>query len=257
MSKRRRGSDDPVSLFSFQDIITTLSGVLILLVLIMAIQIAAQKAVSAKSTVEESNDPLKERIDRLAVDLAKVRELSRNARPDAVQQAREMIAKESELATRNTDLDAATRELNKLQELLKNRMQLLGTKGQQAAALAEDLEKTLEYNADMRVKNNVYFIPEVGFQKTPVLLQCVDSGYTVGILGDPKSVVTIKAGALLASRLRRHLGGLDQARHHIVLLVKPSGSASYDDAVEAVKQARFDFGSEPIGETIIVEYEVM
>jgi TolA-binding protein len=257
MSKRRRGSDDPVSLFSFQDIITALSGVLILLVLIMAIQIAAQKAVSAKSTVEESNDPLKERIDRLAVDLAKVRELSRNARPDAVQQAREMIAKESELASRNTDLDAATRELNKLQELLKNRMQLLGTKGQQAAALAEDLEKTLEYNADMRVKNNVYFIPEVGFQKTPRTFAVRRFRLYRGHLGDPKSVVTIKAGAMLGARLRRQLANYDQASHHIVLLVKPSGTTCYDDAVEVVKQSRFDFGSEPIGETIIVEYEVM
>lgn len=257
MSKRRRGADDPVSLFSFQDIITTLSGVLILLVLIMAIQIAAQKTVSAKSAVEESNDPLKERIEQLAADLVKVRELTLNAKPDAVQQARDLIAKESELSARNSDLDAATRELNKLQELLKTRMQLLGTKGQQAAALAEDLEKALEYNADMRVKNNVYFIPEVGFQKAPVLLQCVDSGYIVGILGEPKSVVTIKAGALLGTKLRRHLATFDQARHHIVLLVKPSGATAYDDAVEAVKQARFDFGSEPIGETIIVEYEVM
>lgn len=257
MSKRRRGSEDPVSLFSFQDIITTLSGVLILLVLIMAIQIAAQKAVSAKSMVEESNDPLKARIDQLAADLVKVRELTRNAQPDAVQQAREMIAKESELAARNADLAAATHELNKLQELLQNRMQLLGSKGKQAAALAEDLEEALEYNADMRVKNNVYFIPEVGFQKTPVLLQCVDSGYTSGILGDPKSVVTIKAGSMLGSRLRRHLATYDQAKHHIVLLVKPSGTTCYDDAVEVVKQARFDFGSEPIGETVIVEYEAM
>lgn len=257
MSKRRRGNDDPVSLFSFQDIITTLSGVLILLVLIMAIQVAAQKSATAKSAPEESNDPLTAHVDKLEDDLGKVREIIAATKADPVQVARDLVARELELKSRESNHVAAERELFVLKEQLKRKSSHLSAASQNAARIAAELERVIAYNADIRVRNNVYFIPEVGIQKKPVLIECSESGLKCGVLGDPANVLKIAAGSDLQGGLRGYLRGLSKEKHHIVFLVKPSGVSGYDETSPVVRDAGFDMGSEPIGESIEVEYGVL
>ena len=57
MSRRRNSSEAPISLFSFQDLITSLSGILILLVLIMAIQVALDSGEGTERPTESVTGP--------------------------------------------------------------------------------------------------------------------------------------------------------------------------------------------------------
>lgn len=247
------------SLFAFQDIITGLCGVLILIVLIMALDfVDVHEAQSARPEVAPIEDvtieKLKSEIATLTSELSAAKEAARHvivsikgaAAPEvAAKLSAELTEKERELAaliSQTEDLrtrvaaarDADARSKKKVREM-------------------EETRRLLENRiAALRSKNGITLIPERGFHKIPVYLVCGRGG--VEILRPVEKEAKRKWISFdgMDDGVTSVLSELDHTTHTVILLVRPSGVDRMIRLVELVKGLGFSYGRDPLEEDVDV-----
>ena len=256
---RKRRQRVRFSLFAFQDIITGLCGVLILLVLLMLVDFvtAPERRVVEPDSMNETDDSieiLRKEIRRLEYELAKARDAARTtiisvkdtAAPEvAAKLTAEMSEKEKELAalvSQVADLqtrvakakDADARNKKKVREMEETRRILEG----KIAALKN--------------KKGVTLIPERGTFKSPVYIICGKGG--VEILRPLKKNAKRKwvNGDNLRDGVTEALLDLDHTTHTVILLVRPSGVDMMDDLSRLTKSLGFSYGRDPLEEDVEV-----
>ena len=249
---KRRSSSSPISLFSFQDIITGLCGLLILFVLIMVIDLVMRRDGSSplppepdqsieeiqseiaklQATLSDLRGQVEEKRRKLAVALS--REKADEARKNLSEKDRELsnlLAETKELETRfEKALDAQARSADKLKEMELAR---------------RNLEDSLE---KLKKRNGITLIPERGYAKSPVFVVLGRGEITVAAPLDENSRAKTFPENRLGVDLRESLAGFSSSTHSVVLIVRPSGVEAMDRAVELVKNLGFSFGRDPLEE---------
>lgn len=259
----RRRRENPFSLFSFQDIITGLCGIMIFMVLVQVVGIVLEKDATPRIEQEEIADDrraeLRREIAQLERELAKVK-----AQASRVVVAARDRARPSDLK-RKAELDRNLTEKEKIVAALVSQVHDLETQVEAARkADAEDREKVREMErtrrlleqqiAGMKGRRGITLFPERGDFKTPVYMVCSGSGVDVHRPFETAKSLKI-ASADVAMRLGEFLDALDHTTHSVVLLVRPSGVRLMDQAVEMLKARSFSYGRDPLEESVEVVFD--
>ena len=249
------------SLFAFQDIITGLCGVLILLVILMLVDFVTAPEHNAEEppTTEESEvslESLRLEITQLEKELAKARESARNAivsvrdaaAPEvAAKLTAEMSDKEKELAALASQVaDLKTRVAAAREADARNKKKLREM---------EETRRILEGKlASMRDKKGVTLIPERGSFKSPIYIICGRGGAEIVRPLKKSSKGKWVARGQLRHGVTRELEELDHTTHTVVLLVRPSGVDMMGELSDLVKSLGFSFGRDPLEEDVEVSF---
>lgn len=279
---RRRSSAAAFSLFSFQDIITSVTAILILLVLILSLELVTrrQEAAAADSKVSRASlQAAATALQALAGTLAAVvppdepRPLVRRTRSELardvriVQDQSQQAAADAEAARavegRARALAAAAVSRLKAAQEIRDDVALVK---EEAARVDEEAKKLALHNeqeADRlaRKREEIVEQPSPGAElvfNAPEnsatqawIVEVSSEGLTVVKLGTNQKR-SLGLGVEPGSAAADWLAGLDAGRDHTLILVRPSGVDSVDDIREELSNAGISFGIDFIGEEQVV-----
>lgn len=260
---RRRKIGRPFSLFSFQDLVTGLSGVMILLVLTLLLDMAASRSPdmpnpeSLEDTLE-TEKTLSDEIRRLRAELASLKDAAAAARlavrgaesPEEAEERARRIQEERErdAAMWRSRLAALQKRLEELKHGDFENRAILEEMENNRQALESELEA-------FRKRAGITLIPERGNLKLPIYVECSGTGFRIHRLpgdGDGSGDSVELSGE---RQLRDCLGKLDRRTHSVVLLVRPSGTWRMDGAARVAREAGFAVGRDPLEEDVALDFE--
>lgn len=258
---RQRFGNNPFSLFSFQDIVTGLCGVMVLFVLVMLVDLIAGRMAPR----DEPETPPIEAEDDLVSLKREIAELRRHLAELKDDTGQIVVALESKAAPEKEarlieELNEKEREaaalLSQIQDL---RMRVAKARDADAESRQKvsEMEKTrriLQARLDeLKNKRGVTLIPERGEFKAPVFIVCGRGG--VEFLRPIAKTTRRKwypYGDMVAG-VTDELSVLDRTTHTVILLIRPSGISRMDTLVGLVKKLGFSYGRDPLEEDVDVD----
>lgn len=262
MSRRDRPS--PFSLFSFQDIITGLCGIVILLVLVMVIDLVSRRGAPPPppASTEAPDDPaatelaLLRETEALEAAIARTRaelETRRVAAADGVsaerqeEADRDLSEKERRIAALLSQLDALRTRLEKARDADSASRRVLHEMEQTRRRLEEGL-------AAMKDIKGVTLIPERGNVKSPVYIVLGRGLIEIHRPLDKGARAVRGPQRDTAETVRSTLSKLDRTTHTVILIVRPSGASDMMPVAELVKGMGFACGRDPLEEDAEVSF---
>jgi hypothetical protein len=284
VSRRSRARGNPVSLFAFQDIITSVTAIMILLVLILTLEFvtrARQAGVVAehREVAAELVTVLREAEARLAKLEAELQEATRQAKRatsisrDVVESriAAERLRKrhlEDALARAETSSTRARSERRGAEDQLLNAAEQAreasrlesraAADGEQAAALEagnrDETARQQEARADAArsVATRLVFNPSNDDGKTAIMVEVSSDGVSALPAGggDRESLGWGLTGH--SNQFRRWLAGVRGDREYVVVMLRPSGIMRYPAVRDAIVAAGIDVGTELVPEDLAI-----
>jgi len=278
----RRQRRAPLSLFSFQDIITSVTAIMILLVLILTLELvtrAQRQGVAAEDRqvareLRESVATLQSQADALRTEQE---EAARTARRAAGLSLAEIHTRHEEaertvrlLSEENRVLGARVRAVRAEQRTAER--EVLAAKASVAAdvalhASAMDSRAAEMEEANLRERHRqdesrrserppsggtLVFNQDPDNTRSPMLLDVAANGITVLAEdgGNPRQFAW-RSGVPPAD-FRRWLSSLNASTEYVVIMLRPSGIDHHDMVRDAVTSAGLDVGLELVGESMRV-----
>jgi hypothetical protein len=252
VSRRSRRHAPPISLFSFQDIITSVTGILILVTLLMSLELLVRAEVPDRAAEIQPDAAVLERTvqamqDRLEVVQRDVRnataviETFAGASPLTAHRALEqlqaelreqqtnLVAQKSKLDRTNAELAACTDERQRVE------VEAVASEGKATGMEAE--------RGRLATSGDLVFLPGAN-SKLPIILECDADLVRVGTINADGTL--LEAGSwpaakavegLLAFARRR-----SRDRDYFVLFVRPGGVEVFHSVRTALEEAGFDLG---------------
>ncbi len=274
MSARGKNQEAPLTLFSFQDIITSITGIMILVVLMLILNIIESKTSSIKNpviveniremrrSIEQIEAQIVETKEWLEANSGKIPEIDMDALPILMKRQREKInAEKDALETMITD----ERKLKEKIEETKRRTADARKKIKEQKKLMEMLNESMEKQMgplETRLKElrkkyeeekkKVSISVDRSESKSLVVVQCSGDGIKLKSANDGKiedftddSPTNIKT----LERFKEWLLKRNSASsEYIAVAVKASGSGCCKYIVSMLKAAGYEYGLEPIAE---------
>ncbi|QDT28781.1 hypothetical protein Enr10x_41270 [Gimesia panareensis] len=242
----RRGKNrSAFSLFVFQDIIMSVTGIMILITLILSLEMMERQEMSPRERTSEIISQLKSAVGEVE-DLEKQFQAGKSQLEDLTRfspsylqtQINELTELTAALQAENTsiaqDQKQTTDEKNKAveqQEQIKTEQNKTEEIQQQIQNLKERLEK-------MKQENRVIFNPAEGTSKTPWLVEISANNISVAEMG--KSQVPSQFTNVL--QFEDWLTGRNPASEYFVLLIKPDGIEQFHALLPLLKEKHYDIG---------------
>ena len=267
MSPRGRSTETPLSLFSFQDVITSITGIMILVVLMLVLEVISRKELKTPGPPPKGKSAA-ELEGEIAAGQATLGKLQ-----SAVKQAEQTIT----MYSRNNpkEIAAAIEREEQKQRGLLNQVKKEGDKiarlnsqaekiDEQNAQLTEEIEQLLAKLAELqrqlealKVNPRVTFQVPRGTRKTPIVVRCSARGIRAKALTRDPEVKTFVApgGDFQASvtAFIRWARTRNRRQDVFVVLVKPSEAMYARFVVDTLyrqkdekNEPRFSVGYEPI-----------
>ena len=263
MSRRNReDGTPPISLFAFQDLISTLSGVFIFLVLFMAVDVALRKdvhrkTVSSKSTAASAEE-LRLSVGELKAEVAALEKIMQmNQLRDAVAIAKEITAAESQ----RDDLQHQLNRLNISRAALEDRLRVVRTeeagKNQETEPLQEQLRQLHIALANAMNEKQLFVIPEEGGLKTPVIVECSASAIRVGYVGRNAKPAEFEPNWIGTRQFTKHLDQFSPDHEYFVFMIKPSAARYGSDLVKKAITRGFEVGYDALEEKLSIGFGVI
>jgi hypothetical protein len=274
----RRSGQPAFSLFSFQDIVTSVTAIMILIVLILSLELITRKTVADAATPSASARSVAAAVAELEA-LAATLTASEPAEADAQVILVPQTVTAGELHTLRDQVDRHRDRLDTLQRVAAiarataneakvgldaERARVGGTERDEltAARITDDARTIAAANAaeDMRLDKKrqelegqplpgqqLVFRRPRGADKTSWLLEIAEGRICALQLGTgrPRSLAQ---GTGDDSELGRWIDGLDPAANYILILVRPSGIGCAQTASRMIAAAHLPFGIDFIGE---------
>lgn len=255
MSRRKKHSA-PMSLFSFQDIITATTGILILLALILALSVIIQGAESTVDLVLADDELLAYRTELFA-DVEQMKQLTREI---AVESSTWSSATPADLARK---IEIASAKRDRLLDSIQTTEESLDHQQEQfqklnSIAMIQDLDAKL-LNATTSVEDLTRQIKELksnnrlvyNFRNSSRAAWLVEISGT-RILAAKVSTKDSPKSFRSAYEFNRFTAGLQSSEQYFVLVVKPSGIANYRTIKPYLMQEQADIGTELVSEDQVV-----
>lgn len=278
----RRKPAAAFSLFSFQDIITSVSAILILVMLLLTIELVTRRRQQAAVDPTVSRRQIATSADKLEALAARLREevLVRRSQ----RSGRTLQAARQEHARAIEELDTAMRRLDETRRIREAARKHTDAVEADARTLAADIaeidgvekqmtedrceverldktnrkeqerqeERQREIADSLRSGTELVFNPPADSERRAWLVELSDDGIVVVLLGGDR---TERLGHETdsGSRFASWLNGLDRDGDYCLLLLRPSVSGQTEQAVErALTVAGIRLGIELIGEDQVV-----
>lgn len=259
---KRRSRHNPFSLFSFQDIITGLSGIMIFFVLIMLVDVIVRKdtvpthdflqeRTQNVETLVKEISALNEQLEEIKQTLRKVRVSLAQAKTDEerVRAKQQLEEKEAEILALLSQVEALGEQYNLAKEA--------NAKSRRVLAEMEAARRKVEADLQALKKNvnGITLIAERGISKSPVYIICERTGIQVINPLDKKGRRHKYSANEQTRGLYSVLSSMDKSTHSVVILVRPSGLPNMDSVVSIVKNLGFTYGRDPLEEHVDVAFE--
>lgn len=279
MSRRGRSTGAAISLFSFQDIITSVTAIMILLVLILTLELISstrQRGVAVEDRrnarelrgavegMERDVVALRSELEMLqaaatrsaSFSAAETRERERKAAERATQLAEEIALLESRLRTASADRRRAENELiltrsSRPEESADHVASVEKRAAEIEAANRAEQERQRQAATDRApsaATPSLVFNTPPGELLVPRLVEVSAAG-----------LATVEPDGQEPRRFRRPgrdfdawLEALDSTGEYVVVILRPSGVRLYDEVVTAVKKSGVGVGAELVGEATAV-----
>jgi hypothetical protein len=251
--KRRRTQTEAFSLFSFQDIITSVTGVIILVTLLLAVELIKRPPIQAAGSQDNVNEELQSQITALErerevlneivqADAEFLREWASLSLSDLEQTRSEMVNRVDET---ESSVTAINENLNELiarraaveSELNRTETESLAQIKAKNAALSRELEI-------IKSSNQVVYNQSRGAQKAAWLVDLEADRIRVLKPGDAGATVDFSESSE-AERVRNCVEGAttrDPQKVYFVLLVRPESIGAYQAVYEKANELKYDLG---------------
>lgn len=280
MSRRGRSTDVAISLFSFQDIITSVTAIMILLVLILTLELVTRVAIKGMAAedrrvaqeLKRSVTEMEQRLEQLRKEASAAQATASDAagfsaKETAEKQARaEHAAKELQEELRRLEVqlrDAQSSRRNAEGKLATSQAvdpEAMAARARDVDARAAQMEaanreEKRRQESDAKKASNgtatartLVFNAPLGTTLEPLLVEIAKDGL-VAVGPDGESPSRFSWNLLgLSVGFEDWLKGRNRSREYVVLILRPSGVERYEAVREAVVAAGFDVGTELIGE---------
>ena len=285
MASRRRSRDNPVSLFAFQDIITSVTAIMILLVLILTLEFISRARWAGvadghrqvATDLSQSIRQAESRIAALQRELAEARraasraiavsaddlegrleaaETTQRTIDAAIARAEEAAARAAE-ERREAENSLLTGEANAAETAtLKAEA---ASSGVTAEAIEQANRAEKQRQRDVKARGagptHLVFNPAPDGGKTAFLVEVSGQGVTVlpARGGRPQELGWGFVGPSRA--FRTWLAGLRANREYVVIMLRPSGMSRYDAMRSAIVESGLDVGTELVPEELAIVVE--
>lgn len=262
MSRRGRNKSK-FSLFAFQDIITSVTGIMVLVTLVLALELIQRKESSAQerskqiidqvAEVTGSIEHIQKDIEQTQQEIERLRQVLARKRQDAIDLATHDVERirqrVGDLRRIQTDLERELEELaRQLAKIRESNEDAKHTNATVSPAQIERLEQQLADTRDQleRIKKSKgpIYAPNPGESRSPWLIQISANKIMVAQVG--KSARPSEFGNLAA--FAGWLRGQSHRSDYFMLLVKPDGVKLFDQLRKLLKQQRFDVGYDVLSE---------
>lgn len=259
MRRGRATRPNPLSLISFQDIITAVSGVMLLVTLLLVLQVLTAKAepADAPRPAEEIRQRIEQALrerDELQEQLQALRQEVQESGPVDVENAsraledaeRELTALERRLQEAAEQVDEAVSRAAEHERSLREAKRETARLERQATVLEEEAR-----GAEDAIVTHFVFADRG--EKTPVLVECSGDGIKVEVRdGASQPISFIDPARVSVQRsideFRDWLRRRDPERKAFMVLVKPSAAGYAAEVVGMIREKGFDVGYEPLEE---------
>lgn len=245
--------DPPVSLFAFQDIMTAVIGILLLVVLLMCLHL---------STTAASASNLEQQIaaaHQLEADLSAAT-AEEQAVDVAIAEAEQRLHEQRRSEPQIQQVVTRRRELSELYGRIAEAEEMLRSAFEELRALTEDgaAQKRLEELVELEQKKEriqaeldavrrhrgLTYLLNQRFEKAPLLV-VVSADFTrVGIVGSEQGALTFAHGdvAIRMQAVSQWLQRFSTRRYYVLLVVKPSAQAHVATLRATITQLGFSQG---------------
>lgn len=239
----------PFSLFAFQDIITSVTGIMILVTLTLSLELLQRKESSPpRKTAEIASDVR----SAVAANEAEIDNLRRRlaARQSAMMQVagidkKQVLKQLTSIQELNNRLDkqlsAFAREHKDAQQRLQSAEEEENRRAadpQTVEELLREAEKKTRQIERLKRSNRTIFRPSPNAAKTPWLVEVTAGKMVAAPWGKSAPPTTVHTAAELKNLAARR----DRKSEYFVLLIKPDGIEMFARARQALKSAGFDVG---------------
>ena len=268
-----------MNLFSFQDIIMSVMGILVLITLLLALflvtpskaNLANQDAISELETALASGirdaDTQHATSVSLRVALAKMRD-----RPDTNQLASELAQVRGVVAVESNKLDEVNQQISGLEASRIEKITKLGlndledeiedTRDQaQRVRLANAKDEVVVREQEQRVSeardslatlkkdaNKLWLIPSTkGNSKEPLLVTVSGTGIELNRFNRPEDKQIFPSGKAV-SGLKQEMAGMNPAKDYVLFYIRPSGVKLFKACKEVTDESRFQIGFDAVEE---------
>lgn len=255
---RRRKNSGGVSFFAFQDVITSVVGIFILITLIMVLELAqtvAEASVNSSPVITtnliQTLQLLREDVERLQreyADLLAAAEESASFQPVNVRELEKRL--EAELKQTQDRMERSTNITAELEQSLveaKRRNEQLVADSRAVESDRQELDEMVKKKTEIQrltsqleIERPIVYRDVTQTARRLVLLRLVDRRIEISdSLGDTS--LTLE-GADQFGRLTTWLQQRDMSKRHVLLLVKPSGVANFHETNNILARASVTYG---------------
>lgn len=258
MSRRGRGGT-PISLFAFQDIITSVTGIMILITLILALEVIQKREGSPQNRTKQLTEELQQAVQQAQAakttvaatqaEIEKLRSTLTSSESDLLTAAKvdstQVSQQLADLAELNklleAELAASTRskqESDAARQAMEEEQKSKSQDKQSLEQINETVQQKLEELKKLRQANRVIFNAAQSGPKSPWLVELGTDkilAAEAGKKGPPQSFATPAAFVAWARKQNR-------ASQYFVLLVKPATITQFETVRQALEKAGFDVG---------------
>lgn len=269
MRGRLRAGGAAVGFFAFQDIITSVIGIVIFIALLLSLFIGTEaddlrrKRIAELATPEQlaDLDALLARIRALQADLTTALSIGGGNSESKIANLEELLATIlAQIESVKQATPSATADQKKIQADLKSFEKLLAEHEAKRNRLNKDLAASANANASLQRQiedlqkailaeekklNDIWLIPDDAVTtKRPVLAIVSSSGFEIKTLEDSGKASSARQGADIAELLKP----FDPLEHYVVFYVRPSAFPDWSTTHESVEKLGFEMGYEPVRE---------
>ncbi len=243
---RRKGNSVPFSLFAFQDIITSVTGIILLITMMMAVELV-QNMQRAASAPQEQKSPAVEGTLRGAIQentqeivrLERLLEETTTIRFDADALRRRLAnlsAATAELEKQTTRIEVTQKDIERRKaELAKQSKDLTPEAIEELAQEQREIAQQIEA---MRKANRVIFNRPEGAAKSPWLVELNADRILVAEMGATRSPETFAS----AAEFLTWVGGMNNGSVYFVILVKPDSIETFAALRQELQDRQFEVG---------------
>ena len=246
---RRRKQTEAFSLFSFQDIITSVTGILVLLTLFLALQLVQPKSFDTAASEAAPDVNLKRSVAQIDAQIAQLRQsldsghrflnefaaLSPSSLAQEEEQLKQSIARfRSEMPHLRSDIAAIQREPEKPDTVSRDELAALNRK---IASLNQQIES-------LKATNRIVYNVAPGVKKAAWLVDLSPDSISVAKPGVKNSLVKFEGvpNGTLPEQFLSWTKSRDPNSDYFVLLVRPKSLALYRQIYERLNDTGFAIG---------------
>lgn len=242
MRSSRRNSIGEVSLFSFQDIIMSTAGVMIMLMLLFSISLTKS---SARQQQADSNDKQKDD-EKVSSDLEQLQNelLDLRKQEEAAKVQLELELVQQAVKQKHVDLAPILAELDKLNNRLKEKVQIEQRKQQQLS----EFHHLIQARDPLR---NITLQTSDPAMRSAIIIECDSKQIRCGTLDSPR-VFEFEASSQVDQFVKFILSNSSNASRPLVFLAKPSARNYAAAFADSFRDRGYTVGIDPLEENATV-----